>query len=101
MICVEIVVILLCFLTPISVDIKNRLISYWTKLITDMNLDNCNNINNNAQQKLSSKMYTLVYELSNKNKIKSPWIDNIKNILCTSGYSGIWYSQSFTNANGL
>ena len=46
-------------------------------------------------------MYMLIQELVSKNKIKSPWIDNIKNILCSSGYSGIWYSQSFTNAKWL
>ena len=28
-------------------------------------------------------------------------MDNIKNILCTSGFSGIWYSQSFSNSKWL
>ena len=30
--------------------------------------------------------------------LKSQWLDNVKTLLCSGGYSGIWYSQSFINA---
>ena len=33
--------------------------------------------------------------------LKSPWLDNVKHLLCSHGYSGIWYSQSFINAKWL
>ena len=84
-------------ITPVSVDIKNRIVSYWTKLINNINETN----NNNIQQKISSRTYIILHDLASKNKIKSLWIDNIKNILCNSGYSGIWYSQSFIYSKWL
>ena len=31
-------------------------------------------------------------------QLKSQWLDNVKSLLCTYGYSGVWYSQSFINA---
>ena len=80
-------------LTPIAVDIKNRLISYWAKLV-----DNSNDKNNT---KLASRMYLLNYSLYSQKLIKSPWFDHIKDILCTSGFSGIWYCQSFLNVKWL
>lgn len=33
--------------------------------------------------------------------LTSAWMDNVKKLLCSLGFSGIWYSQSFINSNWL
>ena len=43
---------------PLNIDIQTRIISFWSKLI-----ENDNPI------KLSITMYTIIYELSNRNRI--------------------------------
>ena len=75
---------------PIQVDIETRTIAFWAKLIeADMH------------NKLSSAIYTVIYEMTKEKKIKSFWIENIKTLLCSLGFSGIWYSQSFFNKKWL
>lgn len=44
---------------------------------------------------------TFFYQSYISNKVKSGWMDNIKNILCSLGYSGIWYSQRIENPKWL
>ena len=58
----------------------------------------CINENN---VKLSCTVYKMFYDLCSLNSVKSLCLENVKTILCTSGYSGIWYSQSFTNDRWL
>jgi len=77
-------------LTPLSVDIKSRIVTYWARIIDDINC--------NTTPKLSSKMYTLLYQMHLRNPTKCMWINNVKDILCASGFSGIWESQSFVNS---
>ena len=67
--------------TPLILNIKNRVIAYWARLIE--------NTENDQRTKLASKVYKLVYESHSDNSIKSPWIDNVKSYLCNAGYSGI------------
>ncbi|MCG8046717.1 MAG: reverse transcriptase domain-containing protein [Candidatus Thiodiazotropha endolucinida] len=63
---------------PLEVDIKTRIISFWTKLL-DFN---------------SAKLSTMVYEihrcLFDNKKCKSPWLENIKQLIEKSGFSNIW-----------
>ena len=33
--------------------------------------------------------------------LKSAWIENIEHLLCSLGFSGIWYTQSFKSSNWL
>ena len=73
--------------TPISIDIKNRVISFWSRLLTG------------TENKLSSSIYTVIYQMHKNNKIKSEYIDNVKNVINTCGFSGIWDSQSIPNSN--
>ena len=40
-------------------------------------------------------MYNIIYPLSNETRIKSKWIEYVKKLLCSLGFSGTWYSQSF------
>jgi len=79
--------------TPIAVNIKNRVVAYWSRIIE--------NISNDRIMKLSSKVYLVIYDLHSRNKVKSQWINSIKQYLCESGFSGIWYCQSFNNAKWL
>ena len=34
-------------------------------------------------------------------RIKSQWIESIKDIFCYQGFAGIWYSQSYCNSKRL
>ena len=77
-------------LTPLSVDIQMRLISFWSKLIV-----------NHDYNKLSSEIYNIVYELHSAKVIKSKWVDNLKELLCSRVFSGIWYNQCFLNSKWL
>ena len=43
---------------PLNTDIQTRVITFWSKLIE-----------NDNQNKLSVTMYTIIYELSNRNRI--------------------------------
>ena len=66
---------------PISLDIKARVISFWSKLVT------------NQDNKLSSLIYTVIHRMHKGNTIKSNYIKNIENILNACGFSGLWESQ--------
>ena len=74
---------------PIILDIKSRVLSYWSKLVSPEDL----------HTKLSSEIYKVVYMyLLHKNNLrKSPYIQNVKNILDTYWFSGIWLSQDIIN----
>ena len=76
---------------PLKIDIYCRMISYWGKL---------NSIENFGS--LASNIYLVsksVYKHSNISPKSTyfKWINNIKEILCTSGNSGIWESHEFPN----
>lgn len=67
---------------PISVEIQNRVLSYWTKLVEDKDY-----------LKLSSHMYLAIHTLHKTDHLKSDWLRNIETLLCSLGFSGIWQSQ--------
>ena len=77
-------------ITPLKVDISTRIVSFWSKLV--------NNIENS---KLSSLSYNILFALHNTKKIKSQWIETVKDLLCELGFSGIWITQSFLNSKWL
>lgn len=66
---------------PISLDIKARVISFWSKLVT------------NQDNKLSSIIYTVIHRMHKGNTIKSNYMKNVENILNACGFPGIWESQ--------
>ena len=78
--------------SPLYIDIQTRIISFWCNLHV---------IQNSEKDKLSSIVYKAIYELKEQKEIKSKWIENVKYILCSNGFSGIWYSQSFINSTWL
>ena len=64
-------------LTALSDGIQTRLSSFWSKLIV-----------NHDNNKLSSEIYNIVYELHSAYVIKSKWVDNVKELFCSLGFSG-------------
>ena len=54
----------------LNTDIQTRVITFWSKLIE-----------NDNQNKLSVTMYTIIYELSNRNRINVKWIQYLRNTL--------------------
>ena len=78
------------WVTPLEIDIKTRILSFWAKLIEDIEND-----------KLSSTVYGIIYEMHKNRLIKSCWIDNVKKLLNSLGFSGFWNDQYFLNAKWL
>lgn len=74
---------------PLSIKVKQRMIGYWAKLITD------------KESKLSHIMLTKLTEFSTNNKISIPWLNFIKHILNSCGLSYIWDTQQFNNVKWL
>ena len=62
--------------TPPYIDIQKRKISFSFNLIQ-----------NSEKDKLSSIVYKAINELQEQKEIKSKWIENVKNILCSNGDS--------------
>lgn len=75
-------------IVPISVDIQSRILTYWTKLIEDTEFT-----------KLSSGMYYAIHTLYTTSIFKSDWLQNIQNLLCSLGFSGIWQNQYCQNSD--
>ena len=70
---------------PITLDIQARVISFWSKLVSD------------EDHKLSTLIYKITYEMHKTHKIKSTYIDNVQRIINSCGFSRIWQSQSLPN----
>ncbi len=74
---------------PVAILVKVRMISCWGKLLS------CN-------LRLSSIMYSLVYNLSTTNEsLKFDLINNVKNILQDTGMSYVWLSLSVSSVQWL
>ena len=68
-----------------SVDIKLRMVNYWSKLI------------NGKDSKLI--LYKYMYIKNYHGQYQSSWFDNVKSILDNCGFSNIWESQGNFNFN--
>ena len=66
---------------PLSISIKCRMISYWSKLLCQ------------KESKLSNIMYKVIYQYNSHGVYTSPWLSESKNILDNTGHSFIWLSQ--------
>ena len=75
---------------PILVEIQNRFLSYWTKLVEDKDY-----------LMLSSQMYLTIHTLHKTDHLKSDWLRNIETLLSSLGFSDIWQSQYCDNFNWL
>ena len=74
-------------LFPITLEINSRAISFWCKLL------DCQD-----KYRLSSIVYTIVHSMHENRHVKSKWIENVKHPICSMGFSGVWYSQSYINS---
>lgn len=74
---------------PIAIDIKIRMVSYWSKLV------------NGKQSKLSSILYRLTRQSNENYSIQYSWISCVKTILNDCGFSLIWDSEQFFNNEWL
>ena len=75
---------------PVALDIKTRVISYWSKLLTMAE----------KPTRLSYAMYHLIYNLYKNKQLKSLYTENVKSILESCGFSGVWQSQDVINPGG-
>ena len=66
---------------PLSISIRCRMISYWSKLLCQ------------KESKLSNIMYKVIYQYNSHVVYTSPWLSEIKNILGNTGHSFICLSQ--------
>lgn len=74
---------------PLLLDIKGRMISYWSKLV------------DGKQTKLCSMMYRTMFHLYTNLDVNFQWIDYVKKILDDCGLSNIWISQNFMSESWL
>ena len=80
--------------TPIKIDIHTRMISYWSKIVSQ------------DQNKLSYNVYQVMLSLFNNSrpdtvKKKFGWLECIKSILVNCGNINIWQQHNFPNSKWL
>ena len=64
---------------------KSRMVSFWSKILLG------------KDTKLSAAIFRYMYILSQETTFRSKWLDKIKNILDTCGYSYLWTCQNTTS----
>ena len=64
---------------PLAIEIKSRIIFFWTKLVKGI-----------ENHKLSSIIYEVLNSLHRQGKWKAIWIETVKEILESNGYSNIY-----------
>ena len=69
-------------LYPLEIDIKTRIISYWTKLITG------------KESKLAAVMFRYLFKLAQETTFRSRSLDKMKSILDNCGFSYLWSFQN-------
>ena len=70
---------------PTEIDIKSRVVSFRSKILLG------------KDTKLSAAIFRYMYILSQETTFRSKWLDKIKNILDTCGYSYLWTCQNTTS----
>ena len=76
--------------TLLYVEIQQRIVSFW-----------CTLIDNYENNKLSSLIYNLVYEMHMQKRIKSQWIESIKEIFVLKGLLEYGIVKVIAIQNGL
>ena len=74
---------------PLSIQIKVRMIKFWSKILTGKN------------SKISFKMYLLLLYLYRNNIYSCKWIVFIEFFLQDVGLNNIWLDHTVTNINWL
>ena len=70
---------------PLSIVIKKRIISYWSKLV------------NGNFNRLSSSLYRILLDDVLTNNLRYDWISFVKSIFDDTGLSYIWFEQKADN----
>ena len=73
---------------PIEISIKMKMICFWYKLVTNVD-------------KLSGKLYKLMFNLCENGNNSFKWINYVKSIFDETGNSEIWQVQENVNLNFL
>ena len=76
-----------CF--PIVLDIKVRMIGFWADIV------------HSSSEKITNKMYKIVYNLYCSGEFMSTWISSIKQILENSGLEFVWETHRFSSKASL
>ena len=76
---------------PIYIDIKTRVIIYWSKTISM----------SDQPTRLSYMVYKILYNMHKNKSVNSLYIENVKSILESCGFSGVWHSQDTNNPKWL
>ena len=71
---------------PISVLIKCRMMRFWSGII-----------DNSSTNKISSRLYSILFNLCAHKELVSKWLNNIQSILVENGYDCVWSSQFIYN----
>ena len=74
---------------PVELDIKNRMVSFWTRLLSGKNT------------KYSYLSYKLLYKLSVEEKMDFAWLKYIRKIFDDTGFTYVWTSQNFGTSDWL
>ena len=69
---------------PPSIEIKCRILKFWGSMLT-------------TPEKLSSKMYKVLFMLYSNNVYKSPWLKYVENTLNCNGLGIYWQNQTVEN----
>ena len=69
---------------PLEVNIKLRMLNFWSKLLCENN-------------KLSSSIYKLLYEMHSRGVCNTPWLEYVKSTLNELGLTYVWDSQISIN----
>ncbi|MCW4343991.1 MAG: reverse transcriptase family protein [Candidatus Thiodiazotropha endolucinida] len=80
---------------PLTLEIRHKVLSYWCKTISDSNIETL------GTQKLSTYVYSLIYNMQQSQKLNSQWLSCVKEHLCKLGFSGIWENQNVNNIKWL
>ena len=67
---------------PVSIDIKTRMIGFWQRIV------------NGKPDKISSKLYSILLAMHNRDLFHSKWLMYIKDILNDSGLEHYWLNQT-------
>ena len=68
--------------TPLDIDIKSRMLTFWARLCSG------------DKHKISNTIYSLLCTLDKKDIFKSEWIETVKTALNNCGFSELWLNQS-------
>jgi hypothetical protein len=75
---------------PLEVDIKSRIIAFWSRLVT---------LRNVKFRKLFGNSYFNMF--INQNQITCKWIENVRQLIVSNGYGYFWNAFSDVNAKWL